>query len=100
MKLFKKFTDVNYRSDIRKKNSNIEPSKKSSKNSTSERGNIFTYVFSHRIVENKMKIIIPVVLGVKPVKCENERYENQENDSREEKEEVQKLNFFRSKSIM
>ena len=47
-----------------------------------------------------MKIINPAVLGVKPVKCENERYENQENDSREEKEEVQKLNFFRSKSIM
>merc|ERR1712131_343141 len=31
---------------------------------------------------------------VKPIKCENERYDDQESDSREEKEEVRKLNFF------
>jgi len=37
---------------------------------------------------------------VKPIKCENERYDDQESDSREEKEEVRKLNFFRSKSVM
>ena len=39
-------------------------------------------------------------LGVKPIKGEKEGYDGQESDSREEKEEVRKLNFFRSKSIM
>ena len=41
-----------------------------------------------------------LISGVKPIKCENERYDDQESDSREEKEEVRKLNFFRSKSVM
>ena len=44
--------------------------------------------------------ILSIYLGVKPLKGEKEGYDGQENDSREEKEEVRKLNFFRSKSIM